>query len=278
MKHMITINGTIVDPASLAGRQPWSIIQRETIERMADSSFVFAYPSEGVFRFELTLRGHMVEAARALNDSGVSFATFRKSRCNKAFWHLTDYGGFRIRDDVTPAEAIRDIFRNGRLYAFECATAMVIVCYRAVLESIEPDAFNRLFANILLYDWQYDNDLGLTTVEQTVQLPGDIVYFKNPDYHPDTPEWQGESAVVMGGRLYYGHGIGITTANRIIEFLNRERKPGATRSAYLMENATRPDFAYLYRFRRGAVPGMTDVRAGRGDRIVARIGSAYYEL
>jgi protein-glutamine gamma-glutamyltransferase len=275
---MITINDTIVNPASLAGRQPWTMIQRETIERMADSPFVFAYPIEGVFRFELTLREHIVKAARALNGSGVAFETFRRSRANKAFWHLTDFGGFRIRDDVTPAEAILDIFRNGRLYAFECSVAMVIVCYRAVLDAIGPDAFNRLFANLLLYDWQYDKDLGLTTVEKTVHLPGDIVYFNNPDYNPRTPEWQGENAVVMGGGLYYGHGIGITTANRIIGFLNRERRPGATRSAYLMEGATRPDFAYLYRFRRDAVPDMTGAGGSRRDRIVARIGSAYYEL
>lgn len=39
---------------------------------------------------------------------------------------MTDEGGFLLRSGVTPASAIRDIFRNGRQYGFECATAIVI--------------------------------------------------------------------------------------------------------------------------------------------------------
>jgi len=270
---MITINGVIADPGSLAGRPQWTPVQRESIERMAESPTVFVYPHEGVLQFELTLRDLTVSAARALNQSGIGFETFRTTRCNQAFWQVTDSGGCRIRDQATPAQAILDIFQNGRLYGFECATAMLVVFYRAVLDAIGPQTFNRLFANLLLYDWQFDQDLGLTTVERTVHLPGDVVYFKNPDFDPATPEWQGENAVVLGGGQYYAHGIGIATANRIVPFLNRQRKPDGDRSAYLMEQATRPNYRYLYQFRRssGTLP-----RTG-GNRIVAQIGSAYYE-
>ncbi len=275
---MIKIADRVIDPALIWNHGQWTHVQRETIRRMAASPTVFSFPDQGHFQFELTLRNHIVGTARALNYSGVSFATFKKSRCNEAVWHLTDYGGFRIRDHVTPADGIRDIYRNGRMYAFECATAMVILIYRAVLASIDEAAFNRLFANMLLYDWQFDQDLGLTTVENTPQLPGDVVYFKNPDYNRETPEWQGENAIVMGDGSYYGHGIGIVPAEEIISFLNNERGPGATRSAYLMEGATRPDFAYLYKFRRDAEPEINTVGGRRNDRIIARIGSSYYEI
>ncbi|MFY0543856.1 protein-glutamine gamma-glutamyltransferase [Brevibacillus sp. H7] len=275
---MIKIGDKVVTPSTLRTEQQWTDVQLEIIGRMAASPIVFSYPDTGHFRFELTLRNHIVGAAGALNYSGVSFATFKESRCNEELWRLTDFGGFRIRENVRPSDGIRDIYRNGRKYAFECATAMVIVYYRAVLASIDEGAFNRLFADMLLYDWHYDKDLGLTTIEETVHLPGDVVYFKNPDVNPDTPEWQGENAVVMREGLYYGHGIGIVGAREIIRHLNNERRPGAVRSAFMMEGAARPDFAYLYRFRPGAPAGMTPIRRSRYDRIIARIGSAYYEI
>ncbi|WJH35640.1 hypothetical protein N6H14_06555 [Paenibacillus sp. CC-CFT747] len=87
---------------------------------------------------------------------------------------------------------VRDIFRNGRLYAFECATAMVICLYRAVGENIGDPLFNRYFADLLLFDWHYDSDLRLITLDTHQEsYPGDILYFINPDYSPLTPQWRG---------------------------------------------------------------------------------------
>ena len=54
-------------------------------------------------------------------------------------------------------------------------------------------------------------------------LPGDCRYFNNPDVDPLTPEWQGENAIDLSGGMYYGHGIGIKTADKIIEILNHNR-------------------------------------------------------
>jgi len=275
---MIQIAGRTTDAAAIASEQQWSAAQREAIRKMADSGEVFAYPDTTALQFELTLRHYIVEAAKALQASGVSFASYERSRCNEQYWQRTAAGGFRIRPDVTPAEAIRDIFRNGRLYAFECATAVVIVYYRAVLAALTLADFNRLFAGILLYDWEYDRDLGLTSRTGTVMLPGDVVYFKNPDVNPNTPEWQGENAVVLGGGRLYGHGIGITSGEQIIRVLNRMRKPGASQSAYLTDSVVRPNFAYLQRFSRGRLPlDAVAERLAGADRLTAWIGGRYYE-
>lgn len=200
-------------------------------------------------QFEAIMRQNIVGAAQALNYSGVSFADFENSRSNPQYWTMTDQGGFRIRKEVTPAEGIRDIFRNGRMYAFECATAMVIVLYKAVLDSIGDQQFNQLFANILLYDWHYDEDLRLIQVQGSHRAaPGDILYFINPDVSPETPEWKGENTIKLNDTMYYGHGMGILPAEEIIASLNRHRRPGSNRSAYLTENIVFPDFAYLSQF------------------------------
>ncbi len=138
---------------------------------------------------------------------------------------------------------------NGYKYAFECSTAIVIVLYKAVLDSIEEHEFNRLFADLLLYDWHYDDDLRLIQEQGSAgAYSGDILYFKNPDVNPETPEWQGENVVKMGKDLYYGHGIGIQSAQGMIAKLNRHRKPGSHTPAYLTDLVIYPDFLYLSQF------------------------------
>ncbi len=238
--------------------------QQSILLQMMQGRQLYTFGDQHQLQFELQLRESIVKAAGDLYRSGVQYAVFEDSRCNPRYWILTPQGGFRLRPDVRSSAAITDIYQNGHLYAFECATAMVIVLYKAVLDVLDPNVFDRLFDHLLLWAWQYDQDLGLTTKKRFEYLPGDIVYFKNPDVNPATPEWQGENAVIMGGGLYYGHGIGITTAEAIIMALNANRRPGATRSAYLMDQATRPNFRYLSQF-------------ARPVRIyVQRIGNAVY--
>ena len=76
-------------------------------------------------------------------------------------------------------------------------------------------------------------------------LPGDRAYIKNPDVDPKTPELQGGNVIVLSDNLYYGHGVGITTSERIIRFLNQNRFRGATRSAYMLDSVSRPNYKKL---------------------------------
>lgn len=139
--------------------------------------------------------------------------------------------------------------------------AMMIVMYKAVLDQIGSRAFNTYFTNLLLYDWQYDSDLGFR--QGSLRLgpyPGDILYFKNPDHHPETPEWQGENVIMLGEDRFYGHGIGIRSSSGIIEALNRRRKPGSRKSAYLLDTIIYPNYEHI--------------RSLRG--VYARIGQSVY--
>ncbi|MFM1653358.1 protein-glutamine gamma-glutamyltransferase [Brevibacillus sp. B_LB10_24] len=277
---MIEISSSPVDSAALKSELRLNRLQARIVDRMAASRTTFSYDSLQQLQFELTLRNNIVNAAVALNDSGAAFTSYAESRCNPVYWHRTEYGGFQLRDGVRPSDAIRDIFTHGSRYAFECSTAMVILLYRAVLSTNGAESFDRLFPDILLYDWQYGNNLKVTvlTTAETEVLPGDIVYFDNPDYDPETPEWQGENAVFFGRNTYYGHGIGITSAEEIIDSLNDQRRPGATRSAYLLDEVIRPDFVFLSQHATSAAAQSPLVRQTQYERIGVQIGSTYLEL
>ncbi|RKP54083.1 protein-glutamine gamma-glutamyltransferase [Cohnella endophytica] len=227
----------------------WSPVAIKIYELKKKSSVAYSYPSVQYLRFEMALRAAIVAAADTLSNSGLRFANFDKAQCNERLWKLTDEGGFRIKDDSTPAAGIRDIFANGSKYATECSTASVIVLYKGVLDSIRETDFNNLFSGLLLYDWETDDNLGLNTQTGIKDsYPGDLLYFNNPDFSPDTPEWRGENVVKIGDDSYYGHPFGIVPAKKIIHGLNQNRRPGSNQSAYLTEDVTQPGYLYLSKF------------------------------
>lgn len=245
---MILIAGSPPDLPAIAGEYPENSVERLTLNQMAESGGQYRYDSLRQLKFELSLRKEIVAAARALHQSRMGFAVFHKSRCNPAYWDRTDNGGFRLKAGAKPHEAINDIFVNGSRYATECATAMVIVYYRALLGVFGAELFDRQFPDIYLMNWHVTDPLlravGTPRRAEDVLL-GDRGYFANPDVDPETPQWQGENVIVLPGPLYYGHGIGIETADRIISALNANRKDGASRSAYFLDSVGHPDFRRL---------------------------------
>ncbi|MGO4548404.1 protein-glutamine gamma-glutamyltransferase [Paenibacillus sp. 2TAB23] len=237
----------------IAGNQMFSMnpltlteLERKILQDKRQSQVVYHYPSVDALEFELKTRTHIVEAAKALYASGVSFATFAGSKCNEQYWTRTENGGFQLKGGVLPSVGINDIFENGHLYGFECAGAIIIILYKAVLDTVGDAVFNAYFKNLFLRDWQYDRDLSLITAyNKNEAYPGDVLYFKNPEHDPETPEWQGENVVMLDENLYFGHGIGIETGQDIIQALNRMRKENSTISAYLQDLVVYPDFEYL---------------------------------
>jgi len=244
---MIKISGSISDTNTIIEKYPKNSIQRKIIEILSSSSEVYNYDSLEQLKFELDLRKKIIDSARELKKSKFSFKTFRKSKCNEEYWQRTDEGGFLLKKGVKPFDAVNDIYINSSKYATECATAIVIVYYKALADMFTEELFNSLFPNIYLMDWQHlDSNMGINLYRKVVDfLPGDCRYFKNPDVDPTKPEWQGENAIDFGDGSYYGHGIGIRTADEIIKDLNKHRKKEANTSAFLMDTANRPDFRYL---------------------------------
>ncbi|NEW08368.1 protein-glutamine gamma-glutamyltransferase [Paenibacillus sp. SYP-B3998] len=220
-------------------------------QKKKNSSVEYEYDSDNTLLFELQMRTHIMESSLALSQSGVYFAGFKDSQCNEAYWHHTHQGRFQLKAGVSAQDAIRDIFRNGNLYAFECSTAIVVILYKAILESIDPKQFDRLFSDLLLFDKTYNKNLHLndrTNIEEAVT--GDVLYFDNPEFSPLTPWWRGQNAIKIENGLYYGHGhgTGIVSAEEIIAVLNLFRKPDSTQSAFLTQTFVHPNFSFFSRF------------------------------
>ncbi|MCX7614200.1 MAG: protein-glutamine gamma-glutamyltransferase [Clostridiales bacterium] len=243
---MIHIDGKPAD-AELLKELSKDSLEKDIINILANSQKIYTY-SINELKFELILRKEIIEAAHDLNRSGISFRVFRDSKCNREYWDRMDDGGFAVKSDVSPGEAISDIYKNGSRYGTECATAIVIIYYKALLEVFGKERFDQLFPNIYLMNWHLiDNKLkevGLTHKE-TDYLPGDRRYFINPDVDPITPQWQGENVIDMNHGLYYGHGVGIRNAEAMIKILNTKRKKDAVESAYLLDSVGRPNFRNL---------------------------------
>ena len=108
-------------------------LEKSMFNIMISSKEQYYYPSAERLKFELKLRTEIIHSAREQSRSGLEFAIFRKSKCNRQFWERTRDGGFRMKPGVRASDAIRDIFQNGNKYATECATALLIIYYKRIL-------------------------------------------------------------------------------------------------------------------------------------------------
>lgn len=245
---MLIISGNTVDTNTAIPGVNNDEIKLKIINIMQKSSYIYRFSTTKELLFILDMRKNIINASKMLYRSRMRFRTFKDSVCNEHYWRRTFEGGFLLKRDVMPSRAVNDIYANGQLYGTECATAIVIVYYKAVLDTFGEELFNRLFTDIYLMDWQNLNGrLKVTTDRKPPDtFPADCRYFKNPDVDPLTPEWQGENAIDLGNGYYYGHGVGITTGDRIIYALNNHRKPGSNVSAYLLDSSTNPDYKSLF--------------------------------
>lgn len=245
---MITIAGKILSAQEAETGYADGSIEKTVVKAMSASAAVYRFRSADSLNFELRLRGALVAASRELFRSGLGFAVFREAKCNPEFWDRTAEGGFLLKSGVSPAEAILNIYQSGGSYATECATAMMIVSYKALLQLYGPSLFDRTFPKIELMDWHHIDPLlrEVGFVKKRFEyFPGDRRYFANPDVDPLTPQWQGENVIELGGDRYYGHGIGIRSAESILRSLDANRISGADEAARLLDAAGRPDFQRL---------------------------------
>jgi protein-glutamine gamma-glutamyltransferase len=258
---MISLPGYSYD--AIVSEYAAKTLERTILRQLHSSPQVFEYGSVDELQFELGLRCRIVDASQALHHSNMNFEPFEKSIANPRYWRRLNNGGFRLLQGVKPSEAINDIFNQGHLYGTECATALVIVHYKALLEQLGAAKFDAMFPNIYLMNWDVRDQL-LSEISSPVSTPrqiiGDRVYFDNPQVSPEVPWWQGENTIVLPDEMYYGHGMGIKPKREVIAELNRQRQETAHQSAFLMPMAARPNIHKLYQASASAAPPMPRTR------------------
>lgn len=243
---LIRINNQTVKPGTLI-KEITNAEQKNIVKQMDSYKEVYSYLTLDQLKFELEFRSNTLRAARELNKSGIKFTTFSYAFCNKKYWDRLSNGGFLLKPNVSPSVGILDILKNGTLYATECSTGIAISLYIATLYTIGTRRFDLLFNRLYLMDWQFDEDLPVLTFYRDDFLPGDVLHFNNPDFSPKEPHWRAENVIYFGGDQYYGHGVGIQSAQTIIDFLNKKRRENPKISAYLMTMISRPYYLSFLR-------------------------------
>jgi len=201
---------------------------------------------------DIVFRQRVVEAAHGLAAGGAQFsASHTSDKVNKSLWTM-GYGGkiqvrkFLPNDQIgKPSVALRDIFENGHDYAFECATAMMVIYHKAILDHLGDEKFDQLFSEprmLSFFRWSVEDD-DYTAVKSLVEddkiikqapKPGAHYYFINPEASPENSAFGGENVLYLGDGLYYAHGIVgdsgsyIVTEDEIMATLSALRAPGST--------------------------------------------------
>jgi protein-glutamine gamma-glutamyltransferase len=197
-------------------------------------------------------------AARDLAAARPAFELIKNHRFAPSHWETIGNGSFQVKAGVSPSEALMDIFQNTDAYGFECATAMVIVYYKAMLDLIGAERFDAVCGDLQIGPWVMEDDLrGLRDTDgssfeeadaaRRAELrPGDYTYFKNWDVSDEgrAAGWQGENVIYLGRdangtEQYYGHPFGVSTEDHIVEYLNRHRNPDSTRTSSMLELQSR---------------------------------------
>jgi protein-glutamine gamma-glutamyltransferase len=150
-------------------------IESAIIKRMEEAKLIYSYHNLDELLFELNFRKYIINSAKEMKKGKAKFNIFKNARGNPQYWQLSNVGVFQLRLGVKPSDAVRDIFVNSSLYTFECATAIVMIYYYALLKIIGDTTFNAIFQNLYLYSWHLASDFKINTFYGEFLVPGDVV-------------------------------------------------------------------------------------------------------
>ena len=201
-----------------------------------------------VLRDRVRIGSAMVGACEDMDKAAHSFALIKDHTFNPDFWVARGNGAFALKPGVKPSDAVKDIFANPDKYKFECATALVIVHYKAMMDLIGPNDFDTVAKNLQMGPWVYEQtlsqnwqiagngDVDADPARKNSLRAGDYTYFRNWDVSDKGREagWQGENVISLGNGQYYGHPFGVASGEHIVSYLNQHRNEGSTRSASML--------------------------------------------
>ncbi|MBB5216252.1 hypothetical protein [Parapusillimonas granuli] len=189
-------------------------LEKEILTAMLASPVPFDYPSFDEFESALRVRGNIVQAARR---TALAFDTEHAER-PEAFWRYAESSGFTLKEGANLIEALRlttQPDRSKRLYSFSCYRATEYVILLAVAQELQasnPPLFEQLqrqwetraimsgqFHEVFLREYG-SMDAPLPPM---YYVPGDRLWFRNPDGHSSNAEgYEGSWVFYLGNGLF----------------------------------------------------------------------------
>lgn len=166
------------------------------------------------------LRKEIVEGMRLANLR-INYGTATDPyHLDSKYWSQSRPGAFswKLQPGAKPSEAVERIFQYDSGSRMECNSVMSAIHYRAMLKTVGPEKFDRMFENGMEVSARRSGHPFLKTKSPSDGLKtGDWVYVKgHPDYHspsmnavlgPGWGDWQGENAIVEPDGTYSGLGL-----------------------------------------------------------------------
>jgi hypothetical protein len=189
-------------------------LEKEIMVAMCGSPYLFAYPSYQEFVASVHIRRNIVQAARR---TALSFHTSKIERPEE-FWTYSEDYGFLLQPGKSLIEALRMATQpevSGQQYSFSCyrASEYVIVlgiaqelvnCNPALLAQLETHWQSRAIMSRKFHDtFLYEYGSMEAPLPPKYYVPGDRLWFRNPDSHSsDVEGYEGSWVIYLGSGLF----------------------------------------------------------------------------
>ncbi len=189
-------------------------LEREILIAMLASPAAFTFPSAGELAAHVRIRRNIVQAGR---KTALAFHTTEVDRPEDC-WTYSDDNGFTVRPGHALISALQKATQpdaSGRLYSFSCYRATEYVILLAIAEELQQ--CNPPLLAALQQRWERRaimsgrfHDVFLReygTMDEPLPpryyVPGDRLWFRNPDEHSsDVSGYEGSWVFYVGGGLF----------------------------------------------------------------------------
>ena len=207
-------------------------LAREILAAMLLSPLAFDFPSHAELAAAVRIRRNIVVAAR---QTALAFGTLEAERPDDC-WTYLDGKGFVVKPGCALIPALIKATQpevSGKLYAFSCYRATEYVILLALAQELErsnPDLLARLqrqwqarpimsgqFHDVFLHEYGSMQ----VPLPPKYYVPGDRLWFRNPDAHSsDASGYEGSWVFYLGGGLFsnfWKRGQSFTLTDKCVE-------------------------------------------------------------
>lgn len=201
----------------------------------------------------------VVSACLEMHQAHHEFAIAPRQKFSSEFWRrdgqLSHFATFHLKPGAKASAAMNDVFLHPDAYRFECATALVLVYYRAIQKLIGDADFDRIMGDLKIGPWEFEADLErfllrsgrgdqpATEARAEALKFGEYTYTKNwaVSWWGWAKGCQGQNQIRLDQDLYYAHSYELVGQGDIVARENGARVFGAQTSASMTDRQERLD-------------------------------------